>query len=31
MSNYSKIAEKYIEEIKTNVSIFRHNKSNARI
>lgn len=31
MSNYSKIAQKYIEEIKTNVSIFRHNKSNARI
>ena len=31
MKNYSKITTKYIEDIQSNVTIYKHNKTNARI
>ncbi len=31
MKNYTKITTKYIEDIQSNVTIYRHNKTNARI
>ena len=31
MKNYTKIEERYIEEISSNVTLYEHNKSGARV